>query len=887
MRPEGPTFWLLNGKTQKQTGWPTATTRCISVGRDSDIRLTAGLGGPLALTSDSVGELTLPRGMALDIRGIVYILGGKGSWIKRFDPKRRGFLPLPTVGGLGSESRQFNQARNIAIVKHNLYVADPCNRRVQVFDVKSLALRHIWEAGGILGIDWEPYDVTAQASTAYVLDRWHGRVYRHQPGTDALRLVVDEPTKHNRWSRVVVDREGRVYLLAHPDDLGWEEDNPDSEQPQQGYLDEYDAQGKYIGRVEDAGDIRDRFDVPPIRLDHKGRFFLPEKLVGPGFLRESDIRDPACLARRLKRAGDAVSRYLIERLSSKARGLLNRYEADVPPDEALRAALLSELNRIIEVERLYLNEPFKSSVWPETAQRLIKQDPQGRASIQLNRLLLEAAYPRELAPGCWTWLYGPPAQVDPPAPDVPLTLHPGLTKSGLIFDLEGQPARVAEAEPMGPRIYATEGTWYSEALDSKTYDCQWHRIELELSSLPAGTKLVVSTYTDDRPRLNADIQDLRDHLWDTKFAIVGRMQPPPNPGNGQNKGRKESSDQEKDNVKKEFLIQSQEGQYLWLKIELSGDGYATPAITSIRVHYPRQSYLEELPAVYSADEESRRFLERFLSIFQTEWDDLERRIDDIARYFDPTAVPEGEFLEYLASWLALPLEGAWSQEQKRVLLMAAPQIIPRRGTMDGLRRYLQVYLQNIADLTQTEQPGYPRIVEGFRERQHFMLSIKDSANLGRGVPLWSPAVVGRLQLDEFAREGEVRLVSTGDPERDLFHEFAHRFRVFVPSAWIKTDADERMLRRALDDEKPAHTRYDLCLVEPRFRVGLQSTVGLDTIIGDYPVARLSCPHDTQAPPSRPPRHRLGYDTILAAGPSKEAGLRLTPGTQVGRNTVLI
>ena len=30
--------------------------------------------------------------------------------------------------------------------------------------------------------------------------------------------------------------------------------------------------------------------------------------------------------------------------------------------------------------------------------------------------------------------------------------------------------------------------------------------------------------------------------------------------------------------------------------------------------------------------------------------------------------------------------------------------------------------------------------------------------------------------------------------------------------------------------KPAHTRYDLCLVEPRFRVGLQSTVGLDTII---------------------------------------------------------
>jgi phage tail-like protein len=336
----------------------------------------------------------------------------------------------------------------------------------------------------------------------------------------------------------------------------------------------------------------------------------------------------------------------------------------------------------------------------------------------------------------------------------------------------------------------------------------------------------------------------------------------------------------------EFLIQSREGQYLWLKLQLAGDGYTTPAVGSMWVHYPRESYLQYLPAVYAADDESRWFLERFLSIFQTEWDDLERRIEEIARYFDPQAVPGGDFLTYLARWLALPLEGAWDWKQKRHLLEAAPQIYPRRGMIDGLRDYLRIYLQNITGLAPEDRTDYPQIVEGFRERQRLMLSVEDLATLGRGAPLWSPSAVGRLQLDVFAREGEVRLVSIGDPERDLFHEYAHRFRIFVPAAWVRTAEDERMVRRALDAEKPAHTRYDLCLVEPRFRVGLQSTIGLDTVIGAYPVARLACPHETDAPPSRPPRHCLGYDTILAGRPADGPSLQLAPGTRVGLDTIL-
>jgi hypothetical protein len=241
-------------------------------------------------------------------------------------------------------------------------------------------------------------------------------------------------------------------------------------------------------------------------------------------------------------------------------------------------------------------------------------------------------------------------------------------------------------------------------------------------------------------------------------------------------------------------------------------------------------------------------------------------------------------MEWLAGWLALQLEAAWTTEQKRRLLAAVPAIYPRRGSLEGFRGFVRIYLENMAGLGPDERAQFPQIVEGFRERQHLLLSARGAAELGHGAPLWSRSIEGRFQADVFAREGDIRLVSTGDPDRDLFHHYAHRFRVFVPAAWIRTATQERTIRRAIDAEKPAHTGYDLCLVEPRFRVGVQSTVGLDTIIGPYPRARLGCRHDATAAPSLPPRSRLGYDTVLACGGGVRA--RIGSETRAGIDAVL-
>jgi phage tail-like protein len=717
MRPEGPTSWLLDG----HIGWRTAWEDGVSVGDSAGIGLAAAPGGPLSLQSAAgdLGGLALPQGIALDRDHRLYILSQRRPWrIRQFDPGTGKFAILPTLGEDGAEVRQFHNPSTIACAGRNLYVADTGNQRVQVFDLFSLALRHLW-----MYEDWEPVDITVQAGIAYILDRRQGRVWGHRPGTDALSGRIHNPAQAGCWSRVIVDCQGHIMLL--------------NQAGAQVSLEIYDAQGKYINTVQDAGDVRDRFETPLVGCHYQGGLYPSRKLR----------------------------------------------EAWCPP----------------------------------------------------------------------------------------------LSLQDFYFNRQGEQVEVTSS--WGPRRYQTEGIWISEPLDSDIYHCQWHRLELALPPLPAGTQLIVSTYTDDQGDQKG--QALPEHLWEPCATITGQMQPPPDVV---------SQDRREDHPA-DYLIQSREGQYLWLRLQFKSDGYATPSVHAIRVHYPRSSYLAYLPAVFAADDESRRFLERFLSIFQAEWDDLERKIAEISRYFDPRTVPAGDALRYLAQWLALPLEGAWNDEQLRNLLKAAPELYAMRGTAKGLRGYLQVYIQNMTELSSKEQRGYPIIIEGFRERYWLFLSQEQRAVLNYGAPLWGPAKVGRLQLDVFAREGDVRLVSTGDPARDIFHEYAHRFRVFIPEAWVRTAEDEAMVRRALDAEKPAHTQYDLCLVAPRFRVGVQSTIGLDTIIGAYPVARLACAQETgtddqKDAPSLAPHHCLGYDTVLG-GTGERQGVYLAPSTRVGVDTILI
>jgi phage tail-like protein len=89
--------------------------------------------------------------------------------------------------------------------------------------------------------------------------------------------------------------------------------------------------------------------------------------------------------------------------------------------------------------------------------------------------------------------------------------------------------------------------------------------------------------------------------------------------------------------------------------------------------------------------------------------------------------------------------------------------------------------------------------------------------------------------------GQAIVGATGPLEKSgfgtpLFDDTAHLFTVLLPAARLPTLRQREEFRRILEAEKPAHTDFHLCFVEPRMRVGFQARVGIDSIVAGSPEA---------------------------------------------------
>lgn len=110
-----------------------------------------------------------------------------------------------------------------------------------------------------------------------------------------------------------------------------------------------------------------------------------------------DITDLAGLAAKLRDGRDAFSARLRDRLSADTLRLLEAAEPDAPPDESLRGALVAELNRLLAGSPLFGRQRFTQLELSEEERELLAQNLRGEKLARLNRLLLEAAYPQEIA----------------------------------------------------------------------------------------------------------------------------------------------------------------------------------------------------------------------------------------------------------------------------------------------------------------------------------------------------------------------------------------------------------------------------------------------------------------------------------------------------------
>jgi phage tail-like protein len=100
----------------------------------------------------------------------------------------------------------------------------------------------------------------------------------------------------------------------------------------------------------------------------------------------------------------------------------------------------------------------------------------------------------------------------------------------------------------------------------------------------------------------------------------------------------------------------------------------------------RSTYMDYLPGVFSRND----FLARYLLIFETINEPVQRTVDNVPDLFDPSLAP-ADFLPWLGSWLGLVLDERWPDAQRRELIRAAADLYRWRGTRRGLSEYIRVY----------------------------------------------------------------------------------------------------------------------------------------------------------------------------------------------------
>ncbi len=214
----------------------------------------------------------------------------------------------------------------------------------------------------------------------------------------------------------------------------------------------------------------------------------------------------------------------------------------------------------------------------------------------------------------------------------------------------------------------------------------------------------------------------------------------------------------------------------------------------VEVSVADTSIVSYLPQLYQrSDLTGRSFIRNLLWVFQHIQYQTDEKLQHLEQYFDPHEAPR-EFLEYLASWVALSLESDWPEAKKRSLIKKAVELYHLRGTPRGLRVYLRIF-------TGVD----PEIVEN--------------------VWPFDGCVVG----ESFTVGVDTVVMHAVDR--------AHTFVVKIPLPIDQVDtATILRIHRIIEQEKPIHTDYYLTFAEPEdgddedtgITVGVSSTVGVDT-----------------------------------------------------------
>lgn len=325
-----------------------------------------------------------------------------------------------------------------------------------------------------------------------------------------------------------------------------------------------------------------------------------------------------------------------------------------------------------------------------------------------------------------------------------------------------------------------QAVYYSSAMDSQATETVWHKLFLD-AHIPEETQIRIAYFA-------SDIKNHPFPAWSVPII---------NP--------------------KDALFFEAKGQYLWLKIEFHASEQKTPLLRKLRAYYPRSSYLSYLPAVYQDDKKSQQFLERYLSLFGTFFQEMEEEIESVSKYFDVDTV-SGDFVQWLGTWIGIPADEVWSETQLKELIRRSPELYQERGTKQGIEKMVEIYTGE-----------RPFIVEYFQYKT--MLE----------VPELKPLVT------------------------QLYSANPYTFCVLVQQQVMENEKQRLFVQKILDEQKPAFTEAKLIVLLPWMYMDMHTYLGINTYLSEPTWLSLdhksTLPYDTLLTDEEN-NHRLGFHTRI-------------------------
>ena len=331
----------------------------------------------------------------------------------------------------------------------------------------------------------------------------------------------------------------------------------------------------------------------------------------------------------------------------------------------------------------------------------------------------------------------------------------------------------------------------SRVFDSGEKQMEWHRLTMRREGTPPSGRLIIYTAEETAVSIDGKPADMGGLIRDQRMSFGDKL-------SAMEPCRKLSLPAAPD-----ILLHGVKGRYLWFALELYPQEEPFE-LSDFVLYFPGTSWVESLPEIY-AQEDKDGFLDRYLGIFQSLYEDMDRRIAAVPKLLDVDAADE-EFLLWMAGWLDFNEGHIWSKKQLRWLLKNAFWLSRIRGTRRSVEHFVRLYTGE-----------FPVIVE------------------------WR-------QYKDVPRD-----------ER-LYRDDPYILMVFVREEAIRSEKERRTLIRIIEDVIPVYIALELVVLKPYMFLDNHTYIGLNSRIGQYRPGRLDG-HLSLSFSTLTSRERSGDETV--------------------------